>query len=178
MNAKVKQKFETLEELRKYLYDVTQDLSEEEVNINFEFGKWSIAQLFYHLYLVDKGTFEAVTNRMKLQVNHHQSGLKEKLRMKLLEFLLSMPLKFKAPKHVSQSIPEEVDFNKLKEDWVDVRQGWQLLLNVQNDEQLKYTLFKHPVIGPIDIFQTLDFIKAHHKHHLPQVKRLLSKIER
>jgi len=178
MNTKVKQKFETLEELRKYLYDLTQDLSEEELNINFEFGRWSIAQLFYHLYMVDKATFETVTNRMKLQVDHHKSGIKEKLRMKVLKFLLRMPIKYKAPKQVSHSIPEEVEVHKLKEDWINVRQGWQLLLNVQNDEQLRYTIFKHPAIGPIDLVQTLDFIKAHHKHHLPQVKRLLSKIER
>lgn len=178
MNANVKQKFQSLEYQREYLFSLCLGIPTEKTNVQFATKTWSLAQVYYHLYLVERRVFDDISKRLKSYQTAEPSGFKEAYRLQLMKLFLRLPLKFKAPKVVEDDIPESVDLEKLKEDWSNLRQAIELLLNVNSDEQLKLKLFRHPRIGLINIVQTLEFIKAHHKHHLPQVKNLLSKINR
>ena len=176
MDAKVSQKFQSLEVLRQYLVTIADELTQEQANEIIITDKWTLGQQLYHLYLVEKATFESISSRLKEERRHKKTGFKERYRMFLLKIALGLPLKFKAPPVVADSIPENVDVAKLKTEYENLSAGWELLLNVLSQDQLHIRLFKHPVIGPINILQTLDFLKAHLKHHLPQINGLLSKI--
>lgn len=177
MNAKVKQKFQSLEYQREYLFTLIDQIPTERANLRFEENSWSLAEVYYHLYLVEQKVFDDVAARIKHYNTAKKTGIKEEIRVSILKILLKLPFKYKAPRVVKESIPKDVNINNLRIDWDNLRQAFELLLNGNSDEDLKLKLFKHPVVGLMNIIQTLDFIKAHHKHHLSQVKNLLSKIK-
>ncbi|MEQ8927403.1 MAG: DinB family protein [Fulvivirga sp.] len=177
MNSKVKEKFQSLEYQKEYLLTLSGDVTEAEANKKFNADQWSLAQTLYHIYLVEQKTFDDISKRIKYNQDAEPVGLKEKFRHSLLKLFLRLPLKFKAPKTVSESIPDQINLNELRSDWSNLRESFRLLLSIQTDQQLDLKLFKHPSVGYLNLIQTIEFIKAHHKHHLPQIKRLLSNIK-
>ncbi|QSE97976.1 DinB family protein [Fulvivirga lutea] len=177
MNAKVKEKFQSLEYQKEYLLVMTADVSEAQANKKFDEGQWSLAQTLFHLYLVEQKTFEDISKRIKNNQKAENVGIKEKFRHSLLKLFLKLPIKYKAPRTVSEPIPEVVNLEELKSDWANLRESFRLLLSIQTDSQLELKLFKHPRVGYLNLIQTIEFIKAHHKHHLAQIKRLLSNIQ-
>ena len=176
MEVKVKKKFEALKAQKKYVLELIDQLTENQANEGVIKGKWSVAQIIYHLYLVEKHTFEAISKRLQFNRPDEKTGFKQAYRMLLLQIALALPRKYKAPSVVSDNIPEHNEMTTLLDDWKKTRDAYELLYNAQPPDKLQVKLFKHPVIGYINLLQTLDFIKAHHEHHLPQLKHLLSKI--
>ena len=178
MNVNIKHKFQSLEYQREYLFTLLRDINSYKANLQLAPDTWSLAQIYYHLYLVEKRVFDDITKRLKSHHLAEPAGLKEGYRLAVLKLFLGLPLKFKAPRAVKDSIPDQVVLDDLNEEWTHLRQAFELLLNVNSDEQLNLKLFKHPRVGLLSIIQAIDFIKAHHKHHLPQIKNLLSKNSR
>lgn len=177
MNPKVKQKFQALEEQRSLLYKMTDHLTDDQANIKPKDNGWSLAQVYYHIYLIESNTFDYLSHKIKEGVEVPKSGFKEWYRSTLLKFFLKLPIKYRAPRRVSEPIPEEVDFKEVKTKWAEVREGMKLLLEVLTPQQIESQMFTHPRIGKINIYQTLEFLKDHHHHHLPQIKNRLSTIE-
>jgi len=176
MNPKVKQKFQALEDQRSLLYKLTDHLTDAQANKKPKEG-WSLAQVYYHIYLIESNTFDYLSHKIKEGADIPKSGIKEWYRSTLLKFFLKLPVKYRAPRRVSEPIPDVVEFNKIKEKWTEVREGMKLLLEVLTKQQIESQMFTHPRIGKINIYQTLEFLKDHHQHHLPQIKNRLSTIE-
>lgn len=177
MNSKVKQKFQALEDQRSLLYKITDHLTDDQANMKAQNNGWSLAQIYYHIYLIESNTFDYLSHKLKEEKDIPESGVKEWCRSILLKFLLKLPVKYKAPRKVSEPIPDKVEFDDLKQKWNETREAIKLLLEVLTPQQLDSQMFRHPRMGHINIYQTLDFLKDHHEHHLPQIKNRLSKIE-
>ena len=147
MNSKVKEKFQSLEYQKEYLFSMMSNVTDDQANNNVEPDGWSLAQTLYHLYLVEQKTFEDISKRIKSSFEAKPVSAKEKFRHYLLKLFLRLPIKFKAPRAVSEDIPNNIDIIKLKEEWKNLREAFKLLLSVQSDEQLQLRLFKHPRVG-------------------------------
>ena len=177
MNPKVKQKFQALEEQRSLLYKMTDHLTDDQANIKPKDNGWSLAQVYYHIYLIESNTYDYISYKIKEGAHVPKAGFKEWSRYMLLKISLGLPIKYRAPRKVSEPIPDVVKFNELKESWSEKRESFKLLLEVMSPEQLHSQMFNHPRVGRINIFQTLEFLRDHHHHHLPQIKNRLSTIE-
>lgn len=176
MNPGLKKRFDKLQNQKNVLINKVQNLNDEQVNRKVNSDGWTLGQVYYHLYLVEEGTFRYMADKVKEITAIDNVGVKSWWRSILLKFFLAMPWKYKAPRRVSDSIPNEVNITEVLADWTRIREKFHLLLNAQDDQHLSKKIFKHPRIGYINFFQTLEFIEAHHQHHFRQINNLLSNI--
>jgi hypothetical protein len=174
MNPKIERQFKQLEKLKNMFEQKVKGLSSEKINKKPKGDNWSIGQVYYHLFLVEEGTYKYLTEKTKEINSITDSGLKSWYRTTLLKLFLWFPFKFKAPRTVSDSIPDEIDFDSLMTDWNLLREKISLLLHAQEERHLKRKIFKHPRIGYINFYQTIEFIESHHRHHIKQINDLLS----
>lgn len=176
MNPGIKKRFDKLQDQKNVLVDKVQNLDDEKINSKVNGDGGTLGQVYYHLFLVEEGTLRYMADKVKEISAIERAGMKSWYSSVLLKFFLAMPWKYKAPRRVSESIPEQVDIKKVIEDWTQIRDRFNLLLTAQEDKYLSKKIFKHPRIGYINFFQTLEFIEAHHQHHFRQINNLLSKI--
>ncbi|MTI22336.1 DinB family protein [Fulvivirga sp. RKSG066] len=176
MKEKTLQKFDQLQQSKRTLLKELSTLSENELNHSEHSKDWSIAQVCYHLYMIEEFSLNYMKKKTTDIKQLKRSGLKESLKSKLLSFTLALPLKYKAPKMVSEGIPEVVDWASLLQEWESVRQELYDYITSLPDEAFHLNLFRHPVTGLINIQQTLTFYQSHFDHHLPQIRNHLSKL--
>jgi hypothetical protein len=177
MNAKINKQFQRLEILKANLLKQAKNIDSDQFNQKPSPTQWSLGQVLHHLYLVEEGSYQYIAKKTKGIDDIEKSGFKEAWRNFLLRLMLVLPIKFKAPRVVSESMPEIVDYEKLVSDWSATRERIGTLLNTLEDSQLKLKLFKHPKAGYLNIIQTIGFVHAHHLHHLKQINGLLSNIQ-
>ncbi|HNP20143.1 MAG TPA: DinB family protein [Fulvivirga sp.] len=177
MNSKIKIQFDKLEVLKTKLLDQLTKFNDDQINFKPAPDQWSLGQVMFHLHLVEQRVFEYISNKSQDTASLNETGLKESWRMFLLHLFLKFPIKFKAPKVVADAMPDSINMEQLRIDWQSHREQMKELLNNQDEKHLHLKIFKHPRIGYINMFQTMSFINAHHRHHLKQINGLLSKIK-
>lgn len=177
MTRSLKRSFNTLEGSKANLLTLVSKMTEEELNRKPEPGKWSIGQILYHLLQVEVLSLQYMRKKMDNVTDINNTSVKERLRMVMLRGSLALPLKYKAPKVVSENIPEEINLEGVKVSWTAIRNELYLFIDNLPEDMLRHKIFRHPFIGMINIGQVLSFYQSHFNHHLPQIKRLLSKIK-
>ncbi|ELR71026.1 hypothetical protein C900_03156 [Fulvivirga imtechensis AK7] len=177
MKESLKKRFETLEASKANLLSLVSGVSQEELNSPPEPGKWSVGQLLHHLLQVEVLSLQYMRKKGSNLSDNDNTSVRERLRMFMLKTSLALPLKFKAPKVVSENMPEEVDLQDIRESWEAIRSELDLFIANLPDDKLRHKIFRHPFIGMINISQVLSFYQSHFDHHLPQIRRLLSKIK-
>ena len=105
-----------------------------------------------------------------------KSGLREALKSTLLKLSLKLPIKYRAPKSIADSLPEEIEWNEFLLKWGDTRDEIYKFIEWLPKEAVDKNIFKHPRTGMMNITQTLRFIKDHFDHHVPQIKTQLELI--
>lgn len=134
--------------------------------------KWSINQLLFHLYTVEKSILDYITYKNALNELTQPAGLKAKLRYFTLKTLLKTKMKFKAPKKISV-LPENIDFEQLTQDWSTLQTDFESFLSQFPKELVGKGVFRHPYAGFLSMEQTIEFIVDHSKHHQSQLNRLV-----
>lgn len=175
MNAKVKKKIDALEAQRELLFKQIKNVSDSEANKSPDSASWSIAQVMLHLVLIEEWSLGYLKKRLDENDLRGKTGIKESIKYNLLNIFLSLPFKYKAPKSVGSNMPNDLNLEELKRRWITARNGFKELFQEAPDHVLSHRLFKHPFIGYINVYQMFGFMYAHAYHHLPQIKRLLSK---
>lgn len=175
MDKKILTYFKRLERSKHNLLALVNGVPHEQLNTKPAEGRWSIAQVLYHMKEAEKLPL-AYMKKKTLDPNAlYPSTLKQQLRSYLLQISLFLPLKFEAPRVVKDGIPEEIHLEELKRDWEVVRKDMKAFLENLDPALYNKKIFKHPRIGMINIKQTMDFFQSHFDHHVPQVKGLLAK---
>ncbi len=157
-------KWEQLKELLSYADD---GLINKSVD-----GKWSIGQICYHLYISESGTLQYIQKRIKEGKVSKTTGFNNFFNNTLLAVALKMPLKYKAPKSVSE-VPQSVDIKDLLHAWDEQNHSFRETIRNMPKSYADKEIFKHPVAGKFNIDQTVNFIIEHFEHHLPQIKSIL-----
>ena len=175
MKNKLEYKLSQLIKSQKQLLNQVEGLTPAEINYQPEKDQWSVGQVLYHLYLVERLTLDYMKEK-RLEIDSlAKTGLKESWRTFLMKISLKLPIKFKAPTSVKENIPHKIDLEKLSQDWAITHEGYNAFIDEFPANAYHSKIFRHPRIGKINLNQTLSFIQDHFDHHLPQVKNLLSK---
>ena len=139
-----------------------------------EHGGWNVFQLTEHILNSEGGTLRYIKNKIKHTKNFKKSSIHNNVSYLVLKMALQSRFKFKAPKVVLPSAENTYsDFQKLLNEWTTIRQDFEELLHNLPSDLTDKLIFKHPIAGRFNIFQTLGFMYYHLEHHLPQLKRLL-----
>ena len=108
--------------------------------------KWSINQLLFHLYTVEKSILDYIT---------YKNALNELTQKKI------------------SVLPENIDFEQLTQDWSTLQTDFESFLSHFPKELVGKGVFRHPYAGFLSMEQTIEFIVDHSKHHRSQMSRLI-----
>ncbi len=159
-----------IEESRKEVLNTINSLTDEELNLEVEKDRWTIAQVAQHLVLME----DTVTTLLKKEIDDSESRPAE--RLKPIERTVDRTYKVEAPAHLE---PEAGFYSKeeLVQRLDQSRLALQDLLS-QIDELSLLTekSAKHPVFGRMNLAQWVEFIGVHELRHHDQMKELKVKI--
>ena len=142
-------------------------------------GKWAIFHLFSDYFPT---IFRLVSDRIKREnkkISQPElipvAGFKSTLRYLLIKFVLNSPIKVKAPKGVD-NVPEVTTIEQIKQGVNKNLQALEEFINRYPVELNQKAIFKHPLAGRINLYQTIQFLNDHLMHHDRQIRQIISKL--
>ncbi len=139
-------------------------------------GRWSALQTVQHLVVAETGTNKYLRKKILGKEKVPFSGIANLFRMSLGKVILRLPIKFKAPEMVANP-PANVGLNNTIAQWNATRNEFKEIVMALEAKDLKRELFKHPFMGRLDIFQTMDFFEYHLSRHKKQVERTIKEVQ-
>ncbi|MDN4165364.1 DinB family protein [Cytophagales bacterium LB-30] len=157
-----------------YYWCLFNTLSAEQLLFKPSLDSWSIAQVVDHLYKVDKQTYQFLVN-FDFDRKNQVLGVKERINSLLLKISLRSRRRFRVPKNaeINPFIAEEKIYPEtIKAEWLNLRDKMKRFLESFPEDKHQHFVFVHPVVGKLNILQTLGFLDDHLYHHRRQVKRI------
>ncbi len=165
------QRYASLEDQRHGLLALVDSLSNEQLNKQPN-GKWSIAQVLSHIIASEQLSINYLNKKILGIKEAANTGLIEELKMTAFIISQRLPIKYKAPKGLKEKTTSLQTVEQVKASWEKTRSELSELLSRFQQDQLRRKVYRHPVIGMINIQQTLRFFQEHIIHHTPQIKNL------
>jgi len=156
--------------LREYLFESIGNLSVEQLNSKPAKEAWSVGQVIWHLYVVEKNVVKLIFKRLEEKEKLEQINMSNSLRTYFLNMALRSPIRFKAPEIIADA-PSQIEYPLLKEKFKNIDQQWFEVIQAIPEDEIYKSIFIHPRAGKMNFFQTLQFLKEHLKRHIKQVKR-------
>lgn len=173
---KVQLEFQVLNNKLEKLFERLSEFSNEQLNQKVIDGKWSINENIYHLILAEKGTEKYIRTKTSYPDTLVSVNILSRIKSFVLESFLKLGVSYKGPAIVTENFPENFDFKELKKDWINSRKSFLEYTQTLNDEILSKGIFRHAIIGRMDIYMTLHFFKFHFDHHKKIIHKLESKL--
>lgn len=137
-------------------------------------ARWSVHEILAHLITAEKLSVQYIEKKRLGIDSAGNTGLIEELKMGILKISQRLPLlKFTAPKPVVAATKTYASLEDLTADWDAVRESLKQILESIQGNQLKKKIYKHIILGKLNIVHAVIFFQEHVNHHLPQVNRLL-----
>jgi hypothetical protein len=171
LNTRLESKIALLESTRNALLKELRAITPLKLNQSPAPGKWSAAQVIYHLNKAESQSIIYVSKKMNAGKSLEKSGLYEWIKMFLVKVVLWSPIKYKAPVNVLGDVPENVNFADVTAQWNETREKLKTLVLSMPEYILGKKVFKQPAAGMLNIYQMLDFMQAHFNRHRKQIKR-------
>ena len=130
---------------------------------------WSLAGVAHHLVLVDQSTLQALSNGRR--TGSMRRKLRHRVGSALVRLVFALGIRVKVPFRGIEPRPN-VPLPELKQQWEEVRTAMAAYLDGITEDALHEPVLAHPIGGPMNIPQGLDFLVHHFDHHLRQVARI------
>ena len=164
----------TIDDLEKYRIHVFEELEKLPSKLlNKKINKnWSINEHLYHLWLAETSTEKYIITKTKYPDLIKTMSLFVHLRTMGLRFFLILGIKVKAPK-ITTTFPNLIDIKDLSKNWRDSRGSFEKLIKDLKERNLGHkAIFRHPLMGRINLKLTLYFFNFHFQHHLKAINTL------
>ena len=164
----------TIDDLEKYRIHVFEELEKLPSKLlNKKINKnWSINEHLYHLWLAETSTEKYIRTKTKYPDLIKTMSLFVHLRTIGLRFFLILGIKVKAPK-ITTTFPNLIDIKDLSKNWRDSRGSFEKLIKDLNERNLGHkAIFRHPLMGRINLKLTLYFFNFHFQHHIKAINTL------
>ena len=172
MIVPIEKQFNKIEEQRRLLLDEIARLSHEQQNFKPSPEAWSILQVVNHLLYAEANSVKYLQKKMQGVSSVPKGGVLSGVRSFALNVALRLPVKYKAPKFALPVQEEVYVFENIREQWNEVRDEFRKILDQIDADTDEKLIFKHPVAGRLNIYQTLSFLHEHIEHHFKQVERI------
>ncbi|QDI92067.1 DinB family protein [Salicibibacter halophilus] len=160
-----------IQEARNDLLSGVEGLSDEQLNREVEEGRWTIAQVLEHLFLLEKGM--TLTIEKELTNEDSQPARKKKP----IELTLERSGQEREAPEQLQPSNAFMTFEEIKERLGQSRATLlERLRNVDDTTVLAKKSAKHPAFGTMDMEQWIEFIGLHERRHLQQIEELKAKL--
>jgi hypothetical protein len=175
MHPHLLKRFNALEADRQKLLLALTALPHEAIVSSAPTGKWSVNQILTHLLTSERLSLLYMRKKSLGVQQLANSGILESLKLMVLKVSQRLPLKYKAPAALIAHTPETLPLPQIIEQWDAVRTDLRNFLEGIADKNIRKMIYKHPVVGMLDVMQAMAFFHEHIHHHWPQVKNLLKK---
>ena len=165
----VQKKFDKLESDRKKLVQKLSIYSNDQLNKKNENGDWSPMQIIEHLIEAEAGSLKYMQKKLSFNPTLEKTGLKQNFIFLIFQIVFRSPIKIKAPKGVSNTLPEFSDFEETTAIWEHNRQVLKTWLDNLDNDLWDKKIFKHPVMGRIAMAHTIGFHDEHLRRHTKQI---------
>ncbi|MBM7692814.1 putative damage-inducible protein DinB [Peribacillus deserti] len=159
---------ETNKRFREELLNSVGTLTDEQINLQIEEGRWTIAQILEHLYLMETSITKAIVEVLG-------SGESQPAEDKPIHLAVNRAHRVEAPIFVTPS-DDYKTLHELTEKLTSSRQLLISIVNTAEEDQLKQKSYPHPVFGRLSLFQWIPFVGYHEKRHLEQIEELKAKL--
>ncbi|WP_342498337.1 DinB family protein [Bacillus sp. FSL M8-0350] len=153
-----------LHEARQELWHELQGLSEEQLNQKLSDDTWSIQEVADHLKKMD------LVAAKHLAAEGKKAPIKE-YEPKPVEMAEDRSKKATAPSIVEPERKHVTPPTHLKDELDTAREQLNQILSTFTEEDFKRVI-AHPVFKELSLKQYLDFIGAHEKRHIHQIKEI------
>ena len=165
---------ENLEKHRITTFSELENLSIEQLNKKIN-NNWSINEHLYHLWLAETSTEKYIITKTKYPDFIKDMNLFVYFRTISLRFFLMLGVKVNAPV-ATTTFPEKIDLKELEKNWTISRKSFKKLIEKLKNKNLdRKAVFRHPLMGRINLKLTLYFFNFHFKHHQKVINSLKNK---
>ena len=162
---------EDLEKYRNNSFDELQSLSVEQLNKKTN-NNWSINEHLYHVWLAETSTEQYIRTKTKYPDFIKGMNYLVYFRTIALRFFLKLGIKVKAP-ITTTTFPEKIDLKELNKNWTNSRKSFKKLTeNLKNKNLDHKAIFRHPLMGRVNLKLTLYFFNFHFRHHKKAINNL------
>lgn len=173
MEHSVKQIFDAFESSRVQLQDQLRSFDPQQLSAFRSDGGWSIIQIMNHLADAEQQSLRYMKRKILQQEPLKKSGFKSIYRLLLLRIAFFLPIKYKVPPVLDE--PSNVlTLDETIRKWSAIRDGLRELIGDLDSTQVKVELFKHPLVGKMNIIQALKFMQLHFDRHCSQIQQRLA----
>lgn len=168
-----------LEDLDNQLESILKRFDEVELDVlhtRLDEDSWSVIEVLQHLNKTERSSLGYIKYKIEQGHKFNRVGLSHKMKTKFMIKFFNSPIKVKAPNVPGlDPIRESLDYQKIKSEWLEVREELKKFLAELDEDYFSYAIFKHPLSGRISIRQTLAFYEVHIDRHLRQIENILQK---
>ncbi len=151
--------------IREEIYKTVAGLSAETLNRKPAEGKWSPIQVMEHLYLMERGITAGIAAALK---SGEAAADPKPYRLTLdRSRYIDAPAAFVPTEELL--LPADVRA-RLDQSRAELR----ALLEASDSSLWAHRVYPHPVFGPMDVAQWVDFIGVHEERHLAQIREALA----
>ena len=130
---------------------------------------WTPVQVGHHVVLAEQRTADSIKKHRGMRSG--KRSLRFQVGNALLWLVLKTGLRVKNP--VPEAAPDDdIDLDQLLQAWDKARDDLEAVLSETKERGLEYAAFNHPIGGPFNVQQALEFLVAHLDHHLRQLDRI------
>jgi uncharacterized damage-inducible protein DinB len=174
MHTKLQHLFEKIESQRRRVLDLLKNLPTEQLNQKPSPEKWSASEVLSHLISAERLSIGYIKKKIQGVEKISDTGLVEEAKMTLLKVSQRISgLKFKAPKYVVENTSFYSDLPSLEKEWQQTRNELKQILETISERHLNRKIYKHAVVGYLNIQHAIIFFGEHVTHHTPQLKKLI-----
>lgn len=175
MREELLNEFDASEKERKALLQRLDGIPEEVLTRRPEPGAWSVVEVMAHLIKAETGTLNYLRKKLELG-GHGRASAFAGLRKAFLNFVISTPIKFKAPKVVQLDEGTDLSYAEARAQWDGVRTELRREYASIAPELITHDLFKHPFAGKLNLLQSTSFMHHHMVRHIGQIDRTLEAV--
>ena len=165
-------KIEELEAQRISLIHKLSSLPSDILNYQIKDGKWSILQILEHIILSEELSLGYALKKTQKPSKLRNVSVKNWISGKILNRVLRLNIKYKAPAVVYPSADGALNLHDLERRWEESRKKI-FVLNDASPKVLEKGILKHPYTGYMNFSQMLTFFSAHYVHHLSQISEIV-----
>lgn len=152
--------------VREQIWKSVSGLTDDQLNRVVEEGKWTLAQVLEHLYLIEK---LAVKGLEKALANDEVNPVK----LRRIHLVVDRSHKVQAPENLIPTT-EFQTLEQLKEKLDGSRNSLLICIDGVSDEILEEKSMPQPAYGALSLRQWIEFIGYHEQRHLGQIEEIKS----
>src|SRR6056300_1542149 len=166
---------EKLKNLDNRTFELLNKLEEFPKNkLSFCDEKWSVLQIIYHIWLAEISSERYIRTKIQYPETIIKTPFSSYIKAFLTKYFLLIGFTINAPK-VTAEFPEKISLKELEKNWKDSRSSFSKLILELNQKNLsRKAIFRHALMGRINLSLTLYFFKIHFNHHLKQINKRLN----